>query len=71
MVCRREEVRSMFAGALEELQIDFRAPSSNFPPDMQLRDMQQLLWELTEFNFNFELPALNKHASLCNQDEDE
>ena len=71
MVRRREEVRSMFAGALEELQIDFRAPSSNFPPDMRLGDMQQLLWELTEFNFRFELLALDKRASLCNRDEDE
>ena len=66
MVCRCEEVRSMFASALEELQIDFRAPSSNFPPDMQLRDMQQLLWELTEFNFCFELLDLDKRALLCN-----
>ena len=33
--------------------------------------MQQLLWELTELNFHFELLALDKRASSCNRDEDE
>ena len=32
--------------------------------------MQQLLWELTELNFHFELLALDKCASPCNQDKD-
>jgi hypothetical protein len=61
----------MFAGALEELRIDFRAPSTDLPPDMQLGDMQKLLWELTEFNFHFELLGLDKCASSCNRDKDE
>jgi hypothetical protein len=38
---------------------------------MPLSDMQQLLWELTELNFCFELLALDKRASSCDQDEDE
>lgn len=71
LVRRREEVRSMFAGALEELKIDFHAPSSDFSRDMRLSDMQRVLWELTELNFRFELLALDKRASSCNRDEDE
>ena len=71
MVRRHEEVKSMFAGALEELEIDFHALSSDCFPNMQLGDMQWLLWELTELNFCFELLALDKCASSCNRDEDE
>jgi hypothetical protein len=61
----------MFASTLEELKIDFHALSPDSFPDMQLSDMQQLLWELTELNFHFELLALDKHASSCDRDEDE
>ena len=69
LVRRREEVKSMFAGALEELKIDFHSLSPF--PDIGLSDMQQLLWELTELNFRFELLALDKRASSCDRDEDE
>ena len=71
LVWRCEEVKSVFASALQELKIDFHALSPDSFPDMQLSDMQQLLWELTELNFRFELLALDKRASSCNRDEDE
>jgi hypothetical protein len=61
----------MFAGALQELKINFHALSPDSFPDMHLSDMQQLLWELTELNFHFELLALDKRALSCNWDEDE
>ena len=71
LVQQREEVKSVFAGALQELKIDFHALSPDSFPDMRLSDMQQLLWELTELNFCFELLALDNCASSCNRDEDE
>ena len=71
LVRQCEEVKSMFAGTLQELKIDFHALSPDSFPDMRLSNMQQLLWELTELNFYFELLALDKRASSCNQDEDE
>jgi hypothetical protein len=69
LVCHHEEVKAMFAGALEELKIDFHGLSPDSFPDMGLSDMQQVLWELTELNFHFELLALDKCTSLCKQDE--
>ena len=71
LVRRREEVRSLFAGALEELNIEFHAPVDNHYLDTPLTEAQQILWELTELNFRFELLALDKRASSCHRDEDE
>lgn len=71
MLWQREEVKSVFASTLQELKINFHALSPDSFPDMELSDMQQLLWELTKLNFHFELLALDKHASSCNWDEDE
>jgi hypothetical protein len=64
-------MKSMFSSALEELKTDFHGQSPDLFPDMGLTGMQQLLWELTELNFRFELLALDKRASTCDHDEDQ
>lgn len=71
LVRRREEVRSIFAGALDDLHINSCAPTFDHLPDVPLAEAQCTLWELTELNFRFELLALDKRASSCKRDEDE
>ena len=63
LVCRRDKVKAIFADALNELQIDPFPPPSNHFPTVPVDEAQKILWELTEFNFCFELLALDKHAS--------
>jgi hypothetical protein len=73
MVRRREEVKAIFAGALDELQIDLHVPPSSHFPTVPVDEAQKILWELTELNFRFELLALDKRASSpsSHRDEDE
>jgi hypothetical protein len=73
LVHRCEEVKAIFAGTLDELQINLHVqPSSHFPT-VPVDEAQRILWELTELNFRFELLALDKRASSSSspQDEDE
>jgi hypothetical protein len=74
LVRRREQVKALFANALEELQLSLDPPmSDDIPhfPSVPAADAQKILWELTELNFRFELLALDKRASLSRRDEDD
>ena len=71
LVRRCAEVRHILAGVLEELNMEFHSPVSNDFPDTPLAEAQELLWEMTELNFRFELLALDKRASSFQRDEDE
>jgi hypothetical protein len=68
---RREEVRAIFANALEELDLDLRPPSTDHFPTLSVAEAQATLWELTGLNFRFELLALDKRASTSQRDENE
>jgi hypothetical protein len=74
VVRRREEVKALFANALEELPLNFDPPmENNVPhfPNISHYDAQKTLWELTELNFRFELLALDKRASSAHRNEDD
>ena len=63
LVRQREQVKAIFADALDELQIDLCPPTSNHCPTVPVDEAQKILWELTELNFRFELLALDNLAS--------
>jgi hypothetical protein len=71
LVRRREEVKAIFAGTLDELQIDLHVPPSSHFPTVPVDEAQRILWELTELNFCFELLALDKRASSSSSPRDE
>ena len=71
LVHQCEEVKAIFADALDELQIDLFPPPSNHFPTVPVDEAQKILWELTELNFHFELLALDKHASGLSSCQDE
>jgi hypothetical protein len=71
LVRQREQVKAIFADALDELQIDLCPPPSDGCPTLPVDEAQKILWELTELNFRFELLALDKHASGSSPHRDE
>jgi hypothetical protein len=71
LVNRREEVKALFANALEELQLNLGPSLSDHFPSVPVADAQRILWELTELNFRFELLALDKRASSSPRSEDD
>ena len=71
LVRQREEVKAIFADALDELQIDLFPPPSNHCPTVPVDEAQKILWELTELNFRIELLALDKRASGSSSHRDE
>jgi hypothetical protein len=72
LVGRCEQVKAIFANALDELQIDPCPPPSYHCPTVPVGEAQKTLWELTELNFRFELLALDTYAgSSSHRDEHE
>ena len=72
LVGQREQVKAIFADALDELQIDLCPPTFNDFPTVPADEAQKILWELTKLNFRFELLALDNLASgSSHQDEHE
>jgi hypothetical protein len=71
--CTLEQVTSIFANTLENLSIDlssFSTNTTNHFPTVSVLEMQNIVWELAELNFRFELLALDKRASSRSRDED-
>jgi hypothetical protein len=71
LVRRHEEVKAIFAGTLDELQIDLHVPPFSHFPTVPVDEAQRILWELTELNFRFELLALDKRASSLSSHRDD
>jgi hypothetical protein len=71
LVRQREQAKAIFADALDELQIVPCPPPSNHFPTVPVDEAQQVLWELTELNFRFELLALDRRASASPSQQDE
>jgi hypothetical protein len=71
LVRQREQVKAIFADALDELQIDLCPPPASHCPTVPVDEAQKILWELTELNFRFELLALDGHASGSSSHRDE
>ena len=71
LVCQCEQVKAIFADALDELQINLCPPPSNHFSTVPVDEAQKIPWELTELNFHFELLALDKCASGLSSYPDE
>jgi hypothetical protein len=71
LVRQREQVKAIFANALDELNIELCPPPSDYCPTVPVDKAQTTLWELTELNFRFELLALDAHASGLSSNQDE
>ena len=71
LVRQREQVKAIFANALDELNIELCPPPSDYCPTVPVDEAQATLWELTELNFRFELLALDAHASGLSSNQDE
>ena len=71
LVRQREQVKAIFADALDELHIDPCPPPASYCPTVPDDEAQKILWELTKLNFCFELLALDRHASGSSSHRDE
>jgi hypothetical protein len=68
-----EQVTGIFANTLENLSIDlssFSTNTTNHFPTVSVLETQNIVWELAELNFRFELLALDERASSHSRDED-
>lgn len=69
----QQKFRNLFAGCLDELAIDFDnflPPTNTIPPSVNPPEAQEVLWELSELNFRFELMSLDRRASKTTGDEE-
>jgi len=66
----REHAHRLLGSAINDLGINIKDMSPAAAPALlDDAEAQWILWHLTEFNFHFELLALDKHVGPLNQDE--
>lgn len=62
----QQKFRDLFSGCLDELDINFdnfMPPTNVAPSVIAPSEAQEVLWELSELNFRFELSSLDRRAS--------